>query len=327
MNGTTKDALPKLPGHDGPGVQVHLLDGGSFSTATLSFLHHGAPPELFRLYDWCFLIFHRPSGRYVLWDLGCSHDESLYTPWVKKIMLPSARPVGPRKPVATQLEELGVKADQIDSVLFSHAHWDHCRPISDEFPNAKALFGPGTKEFCSPGNLENGEPDVDIEWDGRWFGSPKHVTETWSEFDGDWVPFGVFDRAIDFFGDGSLWVIDAPGHMPGNLCAAVRLEGSQEWVLLGSDCCHSQALLREKEDIALYDLPTGETAAYLHKDLPAARITIDKIRLAESKYGMHIALAHDATWLVSQHDPVLMSLVDDDKRGIWLDRVAQGERP
>lgn len=90
---------------------------------------------------------------------------------------------------------------------------------------------------------------------------------------------------------------------------------------------YRRALLREKEDIALYDLPTGETAAYLHKDLPAARITIDKIRLAESKYGMHIALAHDATWLVSQHDPVLMSLVDDDKRGIWLDRVAQGERP
>lgn len=88
--------------------------------------------------------------------------------------------------------------------------------------------------------MENGEPRDDIEWDGRWFGSPEHVTEPWAEFTGSWVPFGSFKRALDFFGDGSLWVIEAPGHMAGNLCAAVKLEGTPDWVLLGSDCCHSR---------------------------------------------------------------------------------------
>jgi glyoxylase-like metal-dependent hydrolase (beta-lactamase superfamily II) len=125
-------------------------------------------------------------------------------------------------------------------MIHSHAHWDHCRPISSEFPKAKAFFGPGTKVYCSPGNMESGEPTDDVEWDGRWFGSPEHVTEAWAEFTGSWVPFGPFDKALDFFGDGSLWVIQAPGHMPGNLCAAVKLEGTSDWVLLGSDCCHSQ---------------------------------------------------------------------------------------
>jgi hypothetical protein len=67
----------KLPGHDGPGVKVHLLDGGSFSTASMKLLHKNGSHEPFRMYDWCFLIHHQPSNRYVLWDLGCNdvcHD-------------------------------------------------------------------------------------------------------------------------------------------------------------------------------------------------------------------------------------------------------------
>lgn len=54
-------------------VQVHLLDGGSLSTATLNLLHAEADPERFRMYNWCFLIEHKRLRRRVLWDLGCSH--------------------------------------------------------------------------------------------------------------------------------------------------------------------------------------------------------------------------------------------------------------
>lgn len=116
----------------------------------------------------------------------------------------------------------------------SHAHWDHSRPIRDEFPNATAYFGPGTKEGCSPGHMA----DPSLQWDGRFF-DPERATERWSELQGPWVPFGPFESALDYFGDGSFWVIRAPGHMAGNLCAAARIKGG-EWVLLGSDCCHSR---------------------------------------------------------------------------------------
>jgi len=122
----------------------------------------------------------------------------------------------------------------VSSVRNSHAHWDHCRPIRDVFPNAIALFGPGTKESCSPGHMAN----PDIQWDGRFF-DPERATERWDELHGPWVPFGPFERALDYFGDGSFWIMQAPGHMAGNLCAAARLQ-SGEWVLLGSDCCHSR---------------------------------------------------------------------------------------
>jgi glyoxylase-like metal-dependent hydrolase (beta-lactamase superfamily II) len=122
----------------------------------------------------------------------------------------------------------------ITHFLKSHAHWDHSRPIRDEFPNATAHFGPGTKDGCSPGHLA----DPNVQWDGRYF-DPERATERWKELDGPWTPFGPFEKAMDYFGDGSFWVIQAPGHMAGNLCAAAKVDGGH-WILLGSDCCHSR---------------------------------------------------------------------------------------
>lgn len=116
----------------------------------------------------------------------------------------------------------------------SHAHWDHCHPIGGEYPNATAYFGPGAKIGCSPGHID----DPSSQWDGRFF-DPERSTERCEELTGPWSAFGPFEHAKDYFGDGSFWVIQAPGHMAGNLCAAARLE-SGEWVLLGSDCCHSR---------------------------------------------------------------------------------------
>lgn len=116
----------------------------------------------------------------------------------------------------------------------SHAHFDHCRPISDEFPSAKALFGPETTETCSPGHFQ----DPLSQWDGRFF-DPEKMTENWDELEGPWKPFGPFEKAMDYFGDQSFWIVQAPGHMPGNLIAIVRVE-TGDWVVLGGDCCHSR---------------------------------------------------------------------------------------
>lgn len=133
--------------------------------------------------------------------------------------------------------------------------FDHCYPMRDIFPNANGYFGPGTQEFCSPGHL--GDPSC--QWDGRFF-DPINSTERWETLAGPWVPFGYFEKVMDFFGDGSFWIIQALDHMPGNLCVCARLENG-EWVLLGSDCCHSRYILLAwrqivslgESDVSLYD--------------------------------------------------------------------------
>ncbi|KAI9046405.1 hypothetical protein LZ554_009581 [Drepanopeziza brunnea f. sp. 'monogermtubi'] len=35
----------------------------------------------------------------------------------------------------------------------------------------------------------------------------------------------VGQSRIDFFGNGSLWIVQAPGHMPGNLCTMAYVDG------------------------------------------------------------------------------------------------------
>ncbi|KAF2662798.1 Metallo-hydrolase/oxidoreductase [Lophiostoma macrostomum CBS 122681] len=298
-------------------IHLSLLDGGSF-IGDYSKIHAGVSDETFRMYNWAFYIRHQ--DRHMLWDLGLDGDKSCYTPWVNKYLLDEVNHVGPRKPIVQQLSERGVLADQIDSVLFSHAHWDHSRPIRDEFPNATAYFGPGTKEGCSPGHIA----DPDLQWDGRFF-DPERATERWAEFSGPWEPFGPFERALNYFGDGSFWVIQAPGHMAGNLCAAARIEGGH-WVLLGSDCSHSRQLLDGTYEISQFCLPGGVKSS-LHADIPAARSTMAKIRLLENDSKFHVALAHDASWMKKGTDAVLCSLLDDHMKQAARERIPNDEVP
>ncbi|PVI02246.1 Metallo-hydrolase/oxidoreductase [Periconia macrospinosa] len=302
-------------------VELALLDGGSFIAESRK-IHAGVENTTFRMYNWAFYIRNR--GRHVLWDLGLDDGHSCYTPWVSEHILREINHVGPRKSLTMQLHERGVAPEDIDTVLFSHAHFDHARPISPTFPNATAFFGAGTKAYCAPGHLSSPAS----QWDGRFF-DPNLATEKCEEIlssagdEGRWIPFGPFDKALDYFGDGSFWIIQAPGHMPGNLCAAARLEGGQ-WVLLGSDCCHSRELLDGTQQIGWFDVP-GAGSMSLHSDVDAAMDTIERIRVLERIHGVHVALAHDASWMMEGKDEVLMGLLSEEMKKTVGEKIEKGE--
>ncbi|KAM5357687.1 hypothetical protein ACJZ2D_016015 [Fusarium nematophilum] len=316
------EELPSLPASNGS-VQVQLLDGGSF-TANYDMLHAGAPSTPFRCYSWAFYIYHEPSGRHVLWDAGLSANRSEYTAFSVKHILDILEPVNPRFSLTEQLEKSGRDANAIDTVIFSHHHWDHSRPIKSMFPNALGLFGPGTFAHCAPGQFHDEPYDAKGEWDANFF-HPERATENCSELNGEWQQFGPFDKALDFFGDGSMWILEAPGHMPGNLAAAVRLPcGSL--VILASDCCHSRALLEGKEDFKTWKGSHDEECS-LHTDLQAARETVDKLHSLEVDYGAHIALAHDSSWMLAGTDEVLFSLLDERMLEFARKRLIVGEYP
>lgn len=67
------------------------------------------------------------------------------------------------------------------------------------------------------------------------------------------------------------------------------------------------------KEFASFQLPDGETFS-LHKDLLAAKDTLDRMRIMERRYKAHVALAHDTAWMEKEDDPVLLSLLDDDFR-------------
>ncbi|KAH7061620.1 beta-lactamase-like protein [Paraphoma chrysanthemicola] len=314
MEANEAAAAYRLP-HTDAYVELSLLDGGSF-IGDWSKVHAGASGT-YRMYDWAFYISH--GDRHLLWDLGLDEDRDNYTPWVNKYMLDGVNHVGPKRSLVQQLEGRGVRAGDIDTVLFSHAHWDHCRPIRHVFPQATARFGPGTRDACSPGHLR----DPELQWDGRYF-DPQRSTERWEELSGPWQQFGPFEKAMDFFGDGSFWVVQAPGHMPGNCLAMARVK-TGHWVCLGSDCCHSRELLDGTSDIAEFCMP-GAGKMSLHADMAAARSTISKIRALESVHGVRTVLAHDVSWIKEGNDMVLLSLLDKHMVAARA-RIVAGEIP
>ncbi|KAB8215590.1 beta-lactamase-like protein [Aspergillus novoparasiticus] len=285
------DPKIELPATDAY-VHVQLLNGGSM-TARSHMLHAGEEPTReFRLYNWAFFIHHAKQGRRMLWDLGMSSFPEDFPPAVANGPLKEVRAQDPREPIEKQIERRnGVAADEIDTIVLSHAHWDHCRPVGQTFKNATVLFGPGTSEYCAPGHFVNPSSP----WDGRYF-DPERATERWETLQGPWTRFGPFERAMDFFGDGSFWVIQAPGHMPGNLSACARL-------------ATGEALLDGTKEFGTFEL--NGNMACLHTDVPAAKDTLARIRLMEKELGVHVALAHDPTWMQDESDPVLLSLLDE----------------
>ncbi|PYH38770.1 uncharacterized protein BO87DRAFT_443205 [Aspergillus neoniger CBS 115656] len=282
-------------------VDAKLLNGGSM-TAHYHKLHAGEPVVEFRMYNWAFYIHHPGQQRHIIWDLGFSsrhiQDPDDYPPAVAEGPFVEAHFQAPSESISDQIQRRsGVSPDQIDTIVFSHAHFDHCRPISRTFRNA----------FCTPGHLA----DPTSFWDGRFFDPEDRATERWQTFLGPWMPFGPFPYAMDFLGDGSLWIIQAPGHMPGK---PMRVHGGKR-----------RALLDGVKDFASFPLPGG-THFCLHTDLDAAQDTVARVRYLETHRGVHVALAHDTSFIEDGQDTVLLSLLDEEGLDGWGAAIGE-QRP
>jgi glyoxylase-like metal-dependent hydrolase (beta-lactamase superfamily II) len=189
------------------------------------------------------------------------------------------------------LQEGPVKAKDVDIVVLSHMHFDHSGDVA-EFPQAQVLVGPGTIDCISPGY----PTDEASPFDGTIL-SHAGLTELkesqYQKIGAGTVPTDFpFEKGVNLFGDGSLWILDAPGHMPGHQMALART-GQNEWVSMGGDCCHHRALLDDpRRDISIDIGPNGQPG--FHKDPEKARETIRKLQSLHSNVSVFVALAHDA---------------------------------
>lgn len=149
-------------------------------------------------------------------------------------------------------DEVGVHSTEIDAVIWSHNHFDHIGDMTRFPPSTELVVGPGVRGASFPGFPTRDDAIVlDADADGR------KVREI--VFDGR-LKVGRFE-AFDFFGDGSFYLLDAPGHAQGHLCALARTtagptDGDQSFVFMGADACHHMGVLRPCE---FYPLPAGKT--------------------------------------------------------------------
>ncbi|CAM1506336.1 Fc.00g059770.m01.CDS01 [Cosmosporella sp. VM-42] len=258
--------------------------------------------------DFSFLISH-PSGGHILFDLGMRKDFD-GNPTVIRADHDYISPIVPKDAIDL-LSQGHIQPSQISAVVFSHLHFDHVGdPV--KFSHSTFITGPGSRKATTPGFPKNAKsPFLSAIID--------HDKYRELSFESDiWVPIGPFERAYDYFGDGSFYLLDAPGHMPGHL-GALAQTGEDEWVFMGGDCCHHRALLVGARPVSVTVGPNGTPS--FHKDPPTAISTIEKVRILERGGNVFVALAHDA--MLEGKMPVYPASLKGWKESAWKRELDQ----
>jgi len=194
----------------------------------------------------CYLVKH--GDDYMVWDTGQPM---------------SAGAVAPKTSLVDQLAQLKIKPEQIKFVGISHYHGDHTGQAAS-FPAATLLIGKG-------------------DWDVLTAATPNPAANP-APF-ARWISGGGKAEALpgdkDVFGDGSVMVLNTPGHTPGHHSLLVKLRDMGPVVLSG-DFAH------------FHENYEGNGVPSFNTDRAATLASIDRIKKIAANLKATVILQHDA---------------------------------
>ncbi|PYH94847.1 Metallo-hydrolase/oxidoreductase [Aspergillus ellipticus CBS 707.79] len=266
---------------------------------------------------YCFLVSH--GNRHILFDLGVRTDWESHAPKIVKLVKATTVVTSGEKDVASLLDDdtsgLGIRSTDIEAIVWSHSDFDHVGDPSRFPATTELVVGPGVKNRAWPGYPSNSDGTVlDSDAAGR------NVREI--NFEDTGLQVGGF-KAFDYFGDGSFYLLDAPGHAPGHMCALARTTADPpSFVFMGADACHHAGVLRPSQYLPLPQSVSSQSlecyggcpgkvlmqlAAWksvdepffqvargpLFWDHPTAMKTVAKMQKLDAAESLLIVLAHD----------------------------------
>ncbi|KAI1773937.1 beta-lactamase-like protein [Hypoxylon cercidicola] len=185
-----------------------------------------------------FLVQHPVLNRTIVFDLGLRKDHWNFPPNFLRGLKAAGGSLHVPKGVREVLDEHGVDTKSIEAVVWSHAHLDHTGDPSTFEPSTTLIVGPGCKREMFPGYPAN--PDAVFILEADYIG--RNVKEL--DFSSSGIKIGKFP-AIDYFGDGSFYFLDAPGHCIGHICGLARVTSNPDsFILMGGDAVHHDGELR-----------------------------------------------------------------------------------
>ncbi|RYP58072.1 hypothetical protein DL769_009125 [Monosporascus sp. CRB-8-3] len=198
--------------------------------------------EKFSGCSYSFLIEHEPSGDKLLFDLGTRKDVENHAAAVVQ-MLEAAKgtpSLKVEKNVSDILEENGVELGAVTDIIWSHRHFDHTGDPSVFPASTNLVVGPGFRDAIGEGYPQK-EDSVctSSAWEGRNLIELDFATDRRATRVGGW-------DAVDWFGDGSFYVLHSTGHTNEHLCGLARTKlaahssssGKDEFILMAGDVCH-----------------------------------------------------------------------------------------
>ncbi|KAI0868623.1 beta-lactamase-like protein [Hypoxylon argillaceum] len=270
-----------------------------------------------------FLIQRPTQNRTLVFDLGIKKD---WKNWPKPVYESIINTIGATpvvsKDVRETLDEHGFDTKNIEGVIWSHSHLDHVGDPSIFEPSTKIIVGRGTKDHVFPGYPAKEEAafnESDV--------AGHEVQEI--DFGSSSIKIGAF-TAVDYFNDGSFYLLDTPGHCVGHMCGFARVTSNPDsFVLMGGDGVHHGGELRPHPWRPLPDqispnpfdptsdtpypgeifdklLPDGRDAPFykpsqgpysVHLSVPATVETIRKLQEFDAHDNILLVPAHDATFL------------------------------
>ncbi|WP_218718384.1 MBL fold metallo-hydrolase [Nocardia sp. No.11] len=183
-----------------------------------------------------FLVRH-PSATFLVDPAICAGVHERVLP---ELPFPVPLLVAPGQPVRGLSEVLAahdLTGADIDFVLPTHLHWDHVAGL-----------------YELPGWVPIRVPGVEYRWAMGGSRAPLGVARgplrgrVFDLYDLDGPPVLTFTRSHDLFGDGSVVLVDLPGHTPGSIGVLLAVDDGSR-VLLAGDAVWSTLqveLLREK---------------------------------------------------------------------------------
>ncbi|KAK5686644.1 hypothetical protein LTS10_002767 [Elasticomyces elasticus] len=216
--------------------------------------------DRFRAGTYSMLIEH-PSGRKLLYDLGCRKDWQNLAPATNVNKMVDAgviQELTVEKNGSEILVEGGVDLGSIEGVIWSHFHFDHIGDMSTFPRTTKLIVGGGTKANFMPGYpTDVNAHTLDSDFEGR------EVVEI--EFSDAAPSIGGF-QAFDYFGDGSFYILDSPGHAVGHLSALARTRASPSagFVHMCGDTVHHAGEIRPSQYHPLPDSIEPSPVPRLH---------------------------------------------------------------
>ena len=189
--------------------------------------------EYINMPTFAFYIKH-PSGKEIMFDLGGRKDWWNWAPATLNHFKANIPGCEVQKSINEILHEGAVDPKSISSIIWSHWHWDHTGDPSLFPESAELVVGPGFKEAFLPGYPAN-EKAVMLESDF----AGRNLREV--DFSSSRQIGGM--EYYDFFGDGSFYLLNTPGHAVGHISALARTT-PETFVFMGGDICHFGGSIR-----------------------------------------------------------------------------------